>query len=420
MKKLCLLLTLVLIFTGCSKKETTVSVVHKVVEGVIEEINNGVLTIKTEDSTITVENTDARANDRGRNITIEYENEVLTDITIYGKAFHAEADKVLENMTLDEKIGQLFLLRYNENSATEVVEKYNAGGFVLFARDFENETPESILEEIALLQQKSKLPLLMAVDEEGGIVVRVSNLPAFRESAFLSPSELYEEGGFELIAKDAEEKAQLLKSIGLNVNLAPVADISTDKNDFINKRTVGLDAEGTSEYIKTVVSVMSENKIGSVLKHFPGYGNNKDTHTGIAIDERSYESILNNDIKPFVAGIESGADSILVSHNIVKSIDDKNPASLSPMAHNILRNVLGFDGVIMTDDLDMGAITEYTENKGSAVDAILAGNDMVICADYETQINAVKEAVSEGIITEEAINDAARRVIIWKIKLDII
>jgi len=419
MKKLIIPIIAIMVFTACSnKKPAEINITTQ--NGVIEGVTENTITINTTAERIEIENLSATTDDIGRDILIEYTNGELTNIEITGRPFETEAKKVLSSMSLEEKIGQLFLIRYPLSGAEEIVKNHHVGGFVMFARDFENESPESVIEKISVCQQASSFPLLIAVDEEGGSVVRVSKFSQFRENPFLSPSDLFDQGGFEAINKDTKEKSELLKSIGINVNLAPVADVSTNKNDYIHHRTLGLDAKDTAEYVETVISAMKKEKIGSVMKHFPGYGNNTDTHTGIAIDERDKETFLNNDLVPFISGIEAGADSILVSHNIVKCFDEEHPASLSPTIHDILRNVLGFDGVIMTDDLDMNAITQYTNNENSAVAAIKAGNDMVICSNYEEQINAVIEAVYNGNIEEETIDKATQKVIIWKLKLDII
>ena len=168
----------------------------------------------------------------------------------------------------------------------------------------------------------------------------------------------------ELIKSDTKEKCRLLSSLGINLNFAPVADISSDPADYMYPRTFGISAEETCKYVETnVVSVMKENGIGSVLKHFPGYGNNSDTQTGVAVDERSLKSLRENDFLPFESGIEAGAEVVLVSHNIVRSIDGEHPASLSLQVHNILRDEIGFSGLIITDDLYMDAIREYTHGQ---------------------------------------------------------
>ena len=165
---------------------------------------------------------------------------------------------------------------------------------------------------------------------------------------------------------------------------------------------------------------MVSDKTGMVLKHFPGYGNNADTHTGIAIDERSMDSFRQSDFLPFEAGIEAGAQSVLVSHNVVTCMDADHPASLSAEVHRVLRDALGFDGVILTDDLIMDAIRDYTGGENAAVLAVQAGNDMLTSSDFLTQYNAVLAAVRDGRIAKSAIREAAVRVIDWKMQLGLI
>ena len=227
-------------------------------------------------------------------------------------------------------------------------------------------------------------------------------------------------GGWNAIEKDASEKADLLLSLGINVNLAPVCDVTSDYNAFMYDRSFSGDADEVSEFVKKVVEISGQKKLGTVLKHFPGYGNNEDTHTGIAYDNRDVQSLEETDFKPFTVGIESGADCVLVSHNIVNSIDSEYPASLSEEAHNILRNQLRFDGVIMTDDLSMGAITDYTGTENAAVLAIKSGNDLLCCSDVEKQYTAVLSSVQSGDTPIEQINNSVKRILKWKQKLGLI
>ena len=165
---------------------------------------------------------------------------------------------------------------------------------------------------------------------------------------------------------------------------------------------------------------MNRQQMGSVLKHFPGYGNNGDTHEGTIHDARSYESFTESDFLPFQSGIEAGATAVLVSHTIVDSMDLERPASLSTAVHDILRNDLGFNGLIMTDDLSMGAITNYTDAQDAAVQAVLAGNDLLCSTDFTTQIPAVIEAVNNGTISQERIDQSVLRILATKIQLGII
>lgn len=329
-------------------------------------------------------------------------------------------DRLMSEMTVEEKVGQMFLVRYPDANAAEQVSEYNLGGYILFGKDFDGKTREEITENINSCQKSAEIPLLIGVDEEGGTVVRVSSNENLREAPFLSPRDTFANGGWSAIEEDSEEKADLLISLGINVNLAPVCDVTSDCNAFMYDRSFSGDADEVSEFVKKVVKISSEKKLGTVLKHFPGYGNNEDTHTGIAYDNRDFQLLTETDFKPFTVGIESGADCVLVSHNIVNCIDSEYPASLSEEAHNILRNQLGFDGVIMTDDLSMGAITDYTGTENAAVLAIKSGNDLLCCSDVEEQYPAVLSSVQSGEIPIEQINNSVKRILKWKQKLGLI
>ena len=324
-----------------------------------------------------------------------------------------KARETVEKMSLEEKIGQLFLVRYDKNEVQNQKDYY-PGGYILFAKDFENHTKETIKKELENDQKINKYPLILGVDEEGGYVTRVSRFKAFRNEKFLSPKYYYDTGKEALLEETEKEKLTLLKEIGINLNLAPVADVSTNPEDFMYIRTFGRNAQETSYLIQKMVEYANETQINSCLKHFPGYGNNVDTHTGIAIDERSYESFLENDFLPFEAGIKAGVPSILVSHNIVKSMDENYPASISEKVISELRNTLKFTGIIMTDDLAMDAVKSYVENNEAATLAINAGNDMIITSDFIGMYEEIMNSVKEGKIKEETINKAVLRIIAWK------
>lgn len=335
-------------------------------------------------------------------------------------SYEARATEIASKMTLNEKVGQMFFVRLKKDSAIKDISDYHLGGYILFGDDFKDETKTSIKKLLNSYQEASSIPMLIGVDEEGGTVNRLSKYTAFRSSPFESPMDLYKKGGFEAIQADTKEKADLLLSLGINVNLAPVSDVSTNPSDFIYKRAFGKDAKATANYVKTVVLEMKQDKIGSTLKHFPGYGNNVDTHTGVATDNRKYEQFAKNDFLPFQAGIEAGADSILVSHNIVTCLDKDHPASLSSAVHDVLRDTLGFEGVIMTDDLSMDAIKDYTSDENAAVLAIKAGNDLLIASDFDKQIPAVLDALKKGTIKEERIDASVIRILVWKLRLGIL
>lgn len=329
-------------------------------------------------------------------------------------------ETLARSMTMEEQVGQLFLVRCNSETALEDIAKYHLGGLVLFGPDFETETPESITQTIASYQAASQIPLLIAVDEEGGTVTRVSRYSQYRDLPFDSPRTLYAQGGLELVWDTEAEKCQLLRSLGINVNLAPVCDISNQPDALLYQRSLGQGPEITSQFISGTVSLMTEHRIGSVLKHFPGYGDNADTHVQIAIDSRSLETFESCDLLPFRSGIDSGADAVMVSHTIVEAMDPTMPAALSPAVHRYLREQMGYDGVIMTDDLIMEAITQQYGAGEAAVLAVLAGNDILCCTDYAVQYEAVLEAILTGRIDYGMVVDSVQRILRWKQELGLI
>lgn len=329
-------------------------------------------------------------------------------------------EELLSTMTVEEKVGQMFFVRCPDTGAVEAVSQYKLGGYILFGRDFKDKTAEQVRNDISSYQSASGVPLLIGTDEEGGTVVRASSNPNLFSHRGLSPQALFAEGGMDSIIQDTRQKSVTLLGLGVNVNLAPVADVSTDPNDFIYDRSFGQDAQATAEYVSNVVKTMDAEGIGSVLKHFPGYGNNVDTHTGVAIDERPYETFQTSDYLPFTAGIQAGADAVLVSHNVMSCVDNQLPASLSPAVHNELRSTLGFQGVIMTDDLAMDAVAAYAGNQSPAVMAVKAGNDMIITTDFQTQIPEVVQAVKSGEIDEAQIDQSVTRVLQWKYDLGLL
>lgn len=327
---------------------------------------------------------------------------------------------LLQRLSLEQKVGQMFLARCPESGAAEAVAQYGLGGLLLFGRDFAGETPGTMRTKIQGYQAAATLPLLIAVDEEGGTVTRVSSYTAFRSSPFASPRELYSQGGMDAVLSAEAEKAQLLAGLGINGNMAPVCDIATEPGAFMYKRSLGQSPEITGQFVSGAVRTMQEQGVAAVMKHFPGYGNNADTHVGIARDSRSLSDLESRDTQPFYDGIAAGGGAILVSHNIVEALDAQNPASLSPAMHRYLRLAMGFDGVIMTDDLSMDAIAKQYGVGEAAVLAVLAGNDLLCSTEYRTQYLAVLDACRSGRIPEETVNQAVYHVLAWKQSMGIL
>lgn len=331
------------------------------------------------------------------------------------------AQEILSGMTAKQKIGQLLLVRMYDSPA-ENMAKFQYGGYTLYSENFKNETPESIKELTSQIKKAAKVSPFIAVDEEGGTVVRVSSHAAFREEPFSSPQLLLNRGGTELLEMDAEEKARLLTGLGINLNLAPVADISTDDRSYIYPRTMGQGAEGTAEGVSAIVRVSASKRLASCLKHFPGYGENTDTHKDSSHDERELYEFYNRDFVPFQAGIDADGErkpAVMFGHTVYDTVDSNIPASLSPVWHGVLRERLGFDGVAITDDLGMDALGDYSPVHSLYADAVLAGNDMLCVSDGEEAFDSLYSAYENGIITDETLDEHVMRIIIMKLKFNI-
>lgn len=334
-----------------------------------------------------------------------------------GPAGPDAAERRLAAMTREDKVRQMLMLCSSDGEEVAHAAASGAGGLCLYAAAFEGKNADEVVAMTGALQASAAIPLLLSVDEEGGTVCRVSLNPQLRPTPFAWPRLLYEQGGWALVERDTAEKAELLLSLGLNVNLAPVADVPLNRSNYIFYRCFSTDPGETAEFIRRVVTVMEREGIGSTLKHFPGYGGSADTHTGQAYDERPYEAFTEGDFLPFAAGIEAGADAVLVSHNIVRCMDAGRPASLSPEVHRILREELGFEGVVLCDDLGMEAIGQFTGGADAAVLAALAGNDLLCVSDFDASARALLAAVEDGILPETQLDESVLRILRWKINL---
>lgn len=330
-----------------------------------------------------------------------------------------KADKIMKKMTLEEKVGQLFLVRVPEQNQVEDIKNYHLGGYLLFDRDMEGKGQSEIKQTIASYQAASKTPMFIGSDEEGGTVSRLSRNQIV-SPAFESPQTSYQKDGWEGITQEIDRKAQVFKELGIQLGMFPDADVSTDPQSFIYDRTIGMDVAGTSQYVKLSVEEMKKQKIGSTLKHFPGYGNNRDSHVEIVTDERSIDELRKNDFLPFEVGIKAGADSIMVSHNVVQAIDGDRPASISKPVHDVIRNELGFEGVVMTDDMDMAGLADFISQEEAGLQALQAGNDLILSSSYSSQIPFILDAIKKGEYSEKQLNQSVERLLIWKAELGLI
>ena len=336
------------------------------------------------------------------------------------QAIEQRIDEIMEEMTLSEKVAQMLMV-YLPSDAKNVQEEEQYGGYILFANSFKNSNKDKIKKKIKGFQKVSKINMLIAVDEEGGTVVRASKYRQFRKTPYKSPRTVYRNGGWNGVKNDAKSKSKFLKSLGINTNLAPVADVAYNSNNFIYSRSFSTSAKSTSKFIKLTVNEMNEYNCVSSLKHFPGYGNNGDTHTKVIVDKRSKKTFESRDLKPFEAGIKAGVPMIMISHNVIKCFDKKNTASMSKKMHKYLREGIGFEGIIITDVLAMSGVrNKYGSDAEIAVKAVKAGND-ILCTPYgKTSLKAIKNAVKKGEIKESRIDESVRRILKMKLQYGII
>ena len=348
-------------------------------------------------------------------------------VNLKAKPYHlsdadiAWVENTIAGMSDEEKVGQLIIAASDghDDAFYSLVSATDAAGVILRPIDIAGRSSDGLKKFISNLRHEGGSDLLVMVEEEGGATVTISSSSIFRESGFRSAQAMYVSGGFELITSDADVKSKFLREYDINVNLAPVCDVVTSTNGFMYSRSFGHGAEDTSRYVTSVTGAMKENNMGCVLKYFPGYGNSTgETLNGLIVIDTVETVLRERDLKPFRAGIDAGADAVMISHAIVTALDDQAPASLSPTVIGILRSDLDFDGVIMSEALDDEGMIEYTGGEDVSVRALTAGIDMLLAPpDAPASRSAIIEAVNNGTLSQERLTEAARRVVRWKLRL---
>ncbi|WP_302647401.1 beta-N-acetylhexosaminidase [Clostridium sp.] len=382
LKKRFLLLFLVFLLTGCGYKKDN-------------EINNSITN-------------DEKENINGTDEIMREEKEPIDD--------------KINSMTLDEKIGQMIITGFNGSEYNDdmdrLINEYKVGGVILFARNIEDSNQMIDLTR-ALQENNNNLPLFISIDEEGG---RVSRLPddvekfpsAFTIGLINDQQTAYENG---------KEIGYTLKRLGINLDYAPVLDIYSNENNTV----IGDRAFSTEESIVSTMGIatmegIEDSDIIPVVKHFPGHGDTEvDSHYGLPIVYKTLEELRNFEFIPFVKAIESGCDVIMVSHIILNEVDSINPASLSKIViSDLLRKDMGFDKVVITDDMSMGAITSIMSIEEACIKSIEAGCDILLLGnayeEIEQVINSIKLKLYNGEISEEQINKSVKRILELKKK----
>lgn len=362
-----------------------------------------------------------------KNTKKKLKTEDLDEATLQGMA-----KDITKEMSLKNKIGQLFMVSVyqldeaeskNQTCVTanmkKTLKKYPAGGIVMFAKNID--TRDQTKGMIKELQDTSYIPLFIAVDEECGTVSRIASNPKMKMTAYPSAQEVGATYSDKQIAKMGTTQGKELKELGFNMNLAPVADVLTNENNTeIGDRSFGSDCKKVADIVSTLIKNMQKQQISATLKHFPGSGDSTgDTHRGSTETYQTIEKLRDSDFRPFKSGIKADVDAIMVSHLMLCNVtDEKEPSSLSSrVVTDILRKELEYKGIIMTDAMNMKAITDNYSSADAAVKAIKAGIDLIVMPDnYKKAYQAVYQAVKSGQIKESRIDQSVRRIIYVKLK----
>mgnify|MGYP001180885307 CR=1 FL=1 len=335
-----------------------------------------------------------------------------------------EIQSIVDGMTLDEKIGQLFIFGIDgteiDDYTINMIDSHKVGGFIFFGNNLE--TAEQTVELLNSLKERNRnniLPLFFAVDEEGGKVSRLSkffsNLPNARTIGSINQEDISYEFGRVLAGR--------LKELGFNMDFAPVLDINSNpQNPVIGNRAFGSTKEAVIDNGIKVMEGINSGNIISIVKHFPGHGDTSvDSHVDLPVIGKSLEELKSLELVPFKRAIEEDVDGIMVAHILFPELDKDYPATLSEnIIKNLLRDELSYDGVVISDDMTMGAIVENYSVGEAAVRFLKAGGDIVlVCHGYENQISAlnrVKEEVLSENISLRELNEKVYRIIRLKMK----
>lgn len=332
------------------------------------------------------------------------------------------ATSYYSEMSIEDKVAGLFMVTPEAitgvrkatqagDGTQEALNQYAVGGLIYFSQNIVDK--EQIMEMLSSTTTKSNYPIFLAVDEEGGEVSRVAN-SSIEVEKVESMSAIGAGGDAAKALEAGETIGSYLKELGFNVDFAPVADVAAGDDSALGDRAFGSDPQLVKDMVSNMVGGIEGTGVSACLKHFPGLGSTtEDTHEGRVEITKSLEEMQASDFAPFQAGIEAGVDFVMVSHATAPALDDNNvPSSLSrKVITDTLRGELGFQGVIITDALNMTAITDYYTPEEAAVMAIEAGADMLLMPeDFEKAYAAVLAAVQEGKITEERIDESLERI----------
>lgn len=343
---------------------------------------------------------------------------------------NTQLKKIISEMTLEEKVCQLFMITPEQltlvdtaiqagETTKEALARYPVGGLIYFQPNIVDE--QQLKTMIANTQSYSKYPLFIGIDEEGGpLVSRIANSGSFHVETFPSMREVGASGDYNEAYRIGQTIGTYLHELGFNMDFAPVADVLTNpSNTVIGSRSFGADPEMNAQMVAQVTKGLQEQGVYAVLKHFPGHGGtDEDSHENAVRSDRTLEQLRTTEFLPFSRGIHAGAGCVMAGHISLPAVTQNDlPATLSPeIITGLLRETLSFDGIVITDSMSMGAITNYYTSDEAAVKAIQAGADIILIPQhFEQAYEGLLQAVQNGIISEDRIDESVYRILRHKL-----
>ena len=330
-------------------------------------------------------------------------------------------NQILADMTIEEKVGQLLMMDIRKNAddtdmtvlseeAAQQITDYHLGGVILFAENLDTMEQSQML--VNQMQEAADIELWIGIDEEGGMVSRLDKSQIPHVSI---PNAAQMQGDTAQAKQAGADIGTVLSKIGVNVDFAPVADVYTNpENTVIGERAYGTDANTVADMATAFMQGLEAQGVKAVAKHFPGHGDTAtDSHDGMAISNHDLTRLQDVEFVPFSRLVQEGIDFVMVGHITMPQVtEDGLPASLSPQAIALLRENIGFDGIVITDAMNMGAIVSYYPDGQAAVQAIQAGVDIVLMpADLEAAYLALLDAVGTGEISQTRLDESVRRIL---------
>lgn len=368
--------------------------------------------------------------------TVETETPEETGTGEVTDPMYEQAMQIATGLTLEQRVAQMFMITPDAltgvsgatragDSTRSAFAQYPVGGLVYMSANLTgpDQTTEMLSNMKNFSQDTVGLPIFLGVDEEGGTVTRIASNQEFGVTDVGNMSAVGASGDAQNAYNAGSTIGTYLNNLGFNMDFAPVADVlSNPDNAVVKDRSFGSDSQLVADMVCAEMNGLNEHQIAPVIKHFPGHGaTSGDSHDGVVTIEKSLDELMANELIPFQQAINSGASFVMVGHISVPAITgDNTPASLSnTMVTGVLRNQMGFHGVVITDAMDMGAITASYSSADAAVAAINAGVDIILMPDdFKSAYQGVLDAVANGTISEERINESAARIIKAKLMIN--